>query len=335
MLRYIGKRLLWMIPVILGVLLIVFALSAFTPGDPVDDIVGYEAPQEVKEAKREELGLNDPFLVRYWRYLTGIVTRGDFGNSYNTNRPVAQELFKKFPNTVKLTVLAVLVALVIGIPLGVISAVKQYSLIDNASMVFALFGVSIPQFWFALMMILIFSVKLHWLPAITSSSTAGPLGWVMPVAMIGIANVGNIARTTRSSMLEVIRQDYIRTARAKGQKENVVIVKHALRNALIPVIANVGNTIGVSLGGAVVAESIFSVDGVGLYMLGAIQTRNWPSVQGGLVLLAICFSVVMLCMDLIYTVVDPRLKDEFNAKSKMAKNLREAKKKAKEAKAQA
>lgn len=329
MARYIVKRLLWMIPVILGVLLIVFALSAFTPGDPVDDIVGYEAPQEVKEAKREELGLNDPFLVRYWNYLTGIFTRGDFGTSYNTNRPVAQELAKKFPNTVKLTVLAVCVALVIGIPLGVISAVKQYSLIDNASMVFALFGVSIPQFWFALMMMLIFSVKLHWLP--TMATTGGALGWIMPVAMIGIANVGNIARTTRSSMLEVIRQDYIRTARAKGQKENVVIVKHALRNALIPVIANVGNTIGVSLGGAVVAENIFSVDGVGNYMLGAIQTRNWPSVQGGLVLLAVCFSVVMLCMDLIYTVVDPRLKDEFNAKSKMAANKRAAKKKAKEA----
>lgn len=329
MLRYIGKRLLWMIPVILGVLLIVFALSAITPGDPVDDIVGYEAPIEVKKAKREELGLNDPFLVRYWRYLVGIFTKGDFGTSYTTNRPVAEELFKKFPNTVRLTVLAVLVALVIGIPLGVISAVKQYSLIDNASMVLALLGVSIPQFWFALMMMLVFSVKLHWLPTITSSS--GALGWIMPVAMIGIANVGNIARTTRSSMLEVIRQDYIRTARAKGQKENVVIIKHGLRNALIPVIANVGNTIGVSLGGSVVAENIFSVDGVGNYMLGAIRQRNWPSVQGGLMLLAVCFSVVMLCMDLIYTVVDPRLKDEFNAKSKMAKNARAAKKKAKQA----
>lgn len=329
MARYIGKRLLWMIPVILGVLLIVFALSAITPGDPVDDIVGFDAPVEVKEAKREELGLNDPFLVRYWRYLVGIVTRGDFGTSYTTRRPVAQEIFKKFPNTVRLTVLAVLVALVIGIPLGVISAVKQYSLIDNASMVLALIGVSIPQFWFALMMMLVFSVRLHWLPTITSSG--GALGWIMPVAMLGIANVGNIARTTRSSMLEVIRQDYIRTARAKGQKENVVIVKHGLRNALIPVIANVGNTIGVSLGGSVVAENIFSVDGVGNYMLGAIQQRNWPSVQGGLMLLAVCFSVVMLCMDLIYTVVDPRLKDEFNAKSKMAKNIKAAKKKAKEA----
>lgn len=330
MLRYIGKRLLWMIPVILGVLLIVFALSAITPGDPVDDIVGFDAPIEVKEAKRQELGLDDPFIVRYARYVVGIFTRGDFGTSYVTGRPVAQEIFKKFPNTVRLTVLAVIVALLIGIPLGVISAVKQYSLIDNASMVLALFGVSIPQFWFALMMMLIFSVKLHWLPTMASAAN-GALGWVMPVAMIGIANVGNIARTTRSSMLEVIRQDYIRTARAKGQKENVVIVKHALRNALIPVIANVGNTIGVSLGGAVVAESIFSVDGVGLYMLGAIQTRNWPSVQGGLMLLAVCFSIVMLCMDLIYTVVDPRLKDEFNAQSKMAANRRAAKKKAKEA----
>ncbi len=329
MLRYIGKRLLWMIPVILGVLLIVFALSAITPGDPVDQIVGSDAAPEVKEAMREKMGLNDPFLVRYGRYLIGIVTRGDFGTSYATGEPVAKEIFQKFPNTVKLTFLAVAVALIIGIPLGVISAVKQYSFIDNASMVFALLGVSIPQFWFALMMMLVFSVKLHWLP--TTASTGGALGWVMPVAMLGIANVGNIARTTRSSMLEVIRQDYIRTARAKGQKENVVISKHGLRNALIPVVANIGNTIGVSLGGAVVAESIFSLDGVGLYMLNSINNRNWQSVQGGLILIAVCFSVVMLCMDLIYTVIDPRLKDEFNAKSKIAANKRAARKAAKAA----
>ncbi|MDO5332269.1 MAG: ABC transporter permease [Bacillota bacterium] len=333
MLRYIGKRILWMIPVILGVLLIVFGLSEIAPGDPVDQIVGYDAPEEIKEAKREELGLNRPFLIRYVDYVKGIVTRGDLGTSYSTKLPVFQEVMQKYPNTVKLALLAIAVALIIGIPLGVISAVKQYTFIDNASMVFALFGVSVPQFWFALMMMLIFAVKLRWLPA--SSATAGPIGLVMPVAMIGIANVGNIARTTRSSMLEVIRQDYIRTARAKGQKENKVIFKHALQNALIPVVANVGNSMASSLGGAVVAEQVFSVDGVGRYMLTAINARNWPAVCGGLVILAITFSVVMLLVDLVYTVVDPRLKDEFNAASKMAAQKRAFKKAAKQKAAEA
>ena len=329
MLRYIGKRILWMIPVILGVLLIVFGLSEIAPGDPVDQIVGPDAPEEVREAKREELGLNRPFIIRYVEYVKGIVTKGDLGTSYSTNLPVFKEVMQKYPNTVRLAFLAIGVALLIGIPLGVISAVKQYTAIDNVSMVFALFGVSVPQFWFALMMMLIFAVKLRWLPA--SSATAGPIGLIMPVAMIGIANVGNIARTTRSSMLEVIRQDYIRTARSKGQKESKVIFGHALRNSLIPVIANVGNSMASSLGGAVVAEQIFSVDGVGRYMLTAINARNWPAVCGGLVILAITFSVTMLVVDIIYTVVDPRLKDEFNAKEKMAAQKRAMKKAAKAA----
>ena len=327
--RYIIRRLLWMIPVVLGVLLIVFALSAIAPGDPVDYIVGYDAPEEVREAKREELGLNDPFIIRYGRYVVGIFTRGDFGTSYTTKQPVLGEILSRFPNTLKLTVFAVLVALIIGIPLGVIAAVKQYSAIDNATMVFALFGVSVPQFWFALMMMLIFAVKLEWLPAITANN--GALGWVLPVSMIGIANVGMIARTTRSSMLEVIRQDYIRTARAKGQKESKVIFRHALRNSLIPVVATLGNTMASSLGGSVVAESIFAVNGVGLYMLNSIDNRNWPSVAGGLLFLAIVFSFVMLFIDILYTIIDPRLKDEFNAKNKMAANRRAAKRKAREA----
>jgi len=315
MLRYIIKRLLWMIPVILGVLCIVFILSEITPGDPVDQVVGYDAPPEVREAMREEMGLNDPVIVRFFRYIGKVVTKGDLGTSYSTGKPVLQEILARFPNTLILTFASVIVALLIALPLGVISAVKQYSVIDNASMAFALFGVSIPQFWFALMTLLIFSVRLKWFPA---SGIDKLSGWVLPIAMIGISNVGNLARITRSSMLEVIRQDYIRTARAKGQKETAVIVKHGLRNALIPVIANVGNTIGVSLGGAVIAESIFSIPGVGKYMLDSINGRNWPAVQGGIIVLALAFSITMLVMDLLYTVIDPRLKAEFKAKNKMA-----------------
>ena len=314
MLKYIIKRLLWMIPVILGVLIIVFILSEITPGDPVDNIVGTDATEEAREAAREAYGFNDPAVVRFFRYVKGIVLHGDLGTSYTNGQPVFGELKTRFPVTIKLTLLSVLLALIVALPLGVISAVKQYSWIDNVTMFAALFFVSIPQFWMALMMLLIFSVKLRILPA---SGIDNPLCWVMPILMIGLNNVGNLARVTRSSMLEIIRQDYIRTAKAKGQKNGVVIIKHGLRNALIPVIANVGNTIGVSLGGAVVAESIFSIPGVGQYMLNAISNRNWPSVQGGIVLLALAFSIVMLLVDLIYTLVDPRLKSEFNAKNKI------------------
>jgi len=320
MLKYILKRFLWMIPVILGVLIIVFVLSEITPGDPVDNIVGTDATVEAREAAREEYGLNDPAPVRFARYVVGIVTRGDLGTSYTNGQPVLGEIANRFPVTIKLTLLSVFVALLIALPLGVLSAVKQYSWIDNTTMVGALFFVSIPQFWMALMMLLVFAVELHLLPA---SGIDNPLCWVMPVAMIGLNNVGNLARVTRSSMLEIIRQDYIRTARAKGQKYSVVIFKHGLRNALIPVIANVGNTIGVSLGGAVVAESIFSIPGVGQYMLSAINARNWPAVQGGIIVLALSFSVVMLLVDLVYTFVDPRLKSEFDAKNKIKRRKKE------------
>ena len=313
MLKYIVKRLLWMIPVILGVLVIVFVLSEITPGDPVDNIVGTDATVEAREAAREAYGLNDPAPVRFFRYVWGIISRGDLGTSYSNGQPVAKEIAHRFPITIKLTLLSVFVALLIALPLGVLSAVKQYSWVDNVTMVGALFFVSVPQFWMALMMMLVFSVKLQILPASTSD-LSNPLAWIMPVAMIGLNNVGNLARVTRSSMLEIIRQDYIRTARAKGQKHSAVIFKHGLRNALIPVIANVGNTIGVSLGGAVVAESIFSIPGVGQYMLNAINNRNWPAVQGGIIVLAASFSVVMLLVDLVYAFVDPRLKSQFDTK---------------------
>ena len=314
MLRYIIKRILWMIPVVLGVLLIVFTLSIITPGDPVDNMVGPDATVEAREAAREQMGLNDPVYIRFGKYVWGVFTRADLGTSYSNRQPVSKEIFHRFPVTLKLTLASVIVALAIALPLGVLSAVRQYSWVDNVTMASALFFVSIPQFWFALMLLLIFAVKLQILPA---SGINGIKSWILPVAMIGVGNVGNLARVTRSSMLEVIRQDYIRTARAKGQKKSVVIFKHGLRNALMPVIANVGNTIGVSLGGAVVAESIFSIPGVGQFMLNAINSRDWPCVQGGIVVLAITFSFVMLLVDIVYTIVDPRLKTEFQAKNKI------------------
>jgi len=313
MLRYIGKRLLWMIPVVFGVLVIVFVLSVITPGDPVTSLVGSDAPPEIKEAMREKLGLNDPLYLQFVHYTVKIITKGDLGTSYTTNQPVLTELVDRFPVTLKLTIASVIVSLILSVPLGLISAVKRYSWIDNISMALSLIGVSIPQFWFGLMTLLLFAVKLRWLPA---SGINGIAGWVLPVAMIGVGNMGNFARTTRASMLEVIQQDYMRTARAKGQTETAVILKHGLRNALIPIVANVGNVLGISLGGAVIAESIFSLAGVGKYMLDAINARNWPSVQGGIILLALAFSIIMLVMDLLYAAIDPRLKSEFRSRGK-------------------
>ncbi len=313
MLKYIMKRVVWMIPVVLGVICIVFILSVITPGDPVTSLVGVDASPEVQAAMRVQLGLDQPVHIQFVNYIVKIITKGDLGKSYTTNQPVLNEILDRFPVTLKLTLASVIVALILSIPLGLISAVKRYSWIDNASMAISLLGVSIPQFWFGLMTLLLFSVKLHWLPA---SGINGIAGWVLPVAMIGVGNMGNFARTTRASMLEVIQQDYIRTARAKGQTESAVIIKHGLRNALIPIVANVGNVLGISLGGAVIAENIFSLAGVGKYMLDAINARNWPSVQGGIILLAIAFSIIMLAMDLLYAVIDPRLKSEFRAKGK-------------------
>lgn len=307
------KRIVWMIPVVLGVICIVFILSVITPGDPVTALVGTDASPEVQAAMRSQLGLDQPVYIQFVNYVVKIVTRGDFGKSYATNQPVLKEILDRFPVTLKLTLASVIVSLILSIPLGLISAVKRYSWIDNASMAISLIGVSIPQFWFGLMTLLLFAVKLRWLPA---SGINGIAGWVLPVAMIGVGNMGNFARTTRASMLEVIQQDYMRTARAKGQTESAVIIKHGLRNALIPIVANVGNVIGISLGGAVIAENIFSLAGVGKYMLDAINARNWPSVQGGIILLALAFSIIMLVMDLLYAAIDPRLKSEFKSKGK-------------------
>lgn len=313
MLRYIMKRIFWMVPVVLGVICIVFILSVITPGDPVTSLVGSDASPEAYAAMRTQLGLDQPVYIQFANYIFKIVTKGDLGKSYATNQPVLTELLDRFPVTLKLTLASVILSLILSIPLGIISAVKRYSWIDNASMAISLLGVSIPQFWFGLMTLLLFAVNLRWLPA---SGISGISGWVLPVLMIGVGNMGNFARTTRASMLEVIQQDYIRTARAKGQTETAVIIKHGLRNALIPIVANVGNVLGISLGGAVIAENIFSLAGVGKYMLDAINARNWPSVQGGIILLALAFSIIMLVMDLLYAAIDPRLKSEFRARGK-------------------
>jgi len=296
-----------LIPVMLGVVFIVFTMMYFTPGDPAKIMLGEQAPEEAVAALREELGLDDPYIIQFVSYITKAV-QGDIGRSYKTNRPVATEIMTRFPTTLKLAALGVLVAVAIGIPLGIISATKQYSIFDNLAMVVALIGVSMPNFWQALMMILIFSVQLGWFP---SSGFSTPLAMVLPAVTIGTGSAAIITRMTRSSMLEVVRQDYIRTARAKGQVESKVINQHALKNALIPIITVVGLQFGYLLGGAVLTESIYSIPGVGRLMVDSIKSRDFPVVQGGVLFIAITFSIVNLLVDILYAFVDPRIKSQY------------------------
>lgn len=311
MLRFIGKRLLMMIPVVLGVIIIVFTMMYITPGDPARAMLGETALEEDVLALREELGLDDPYFVRLGRYVKNLLLHGDLGISYTTKQPVMTEILARFPTTFWLSFLSVVIAVGVGIPLGVLSATKQYSVFDTVCTSLGLIGVSMPNFWQGLMLIILFSINLGWLP---SSGFYGPAYWILPAVTIGTSSAGMIMRMTRSSMLETIRQDYIRTAYAKGQTPRNVIIKHALSNALIPVTTTVGLQFGIMLGGSVLTESIFSVPGIGKLMIEAIKGRNYPVVQGGVLFIAVVFSFVNLIVDLLYAYIDPRIKAQYSRK---------------------
>lgn len=303
--KYILKRLIMLIPVLLGVILIIFFLNEITPGDPARELAGDMASEEDVEELREELGLNRPFLIRFGDYVFKLVTQGDLGTSYQTKQPVLTEVMERFPTTLLLTVLSTILMLGVGIPLGIVSATRQYSLLDNICNIAGLVGVSMPTFWQGLMSILVFSIYLNLLP---SSGFYGPEYWILPTITIGTANAAQIMRMTRSSMLDVIHQDYIQSARAKGLSERTIIRKHALKNALIPILTVIGMNFGLLLGGAVVTESVFAVPGLGKYMIDAIKSRNYPVVQGGVLVLAFVFSIVTILVDVLYALVDPRVK---------------------------
>ena len=305
--NFILKRLFQLIPVLLGVSLLVYAIMSFTPGDPAQLILGENAPKHAVESLREEMGLDDPFVLRYARYVGNAII-GDLGRSYASGRDVFNEIFLRFPNTLVLAVLGTLIAVLIGIPVGILSATRQYSFIDSSSMLMALLGVSMPNFWLGLMLILVFSVNLGWLPS------GGYSDWsslILPALTLGTGSAAIITRMTRSSMLEVIRQDYIRTARAKGVAENVVINKHALKNALIPVITVIGLQFGHLIGGAVLTETVFSWPGVGRMMVDAIRQKDTPMVMGAVMFLAVAFTLVNLFVDILYGYVDPRIKSQY------------------------
>ena len=305
--KYILKRLLTLIPVILGVILIIFLIMDLTPGDPATMVLGNMASEEAKEAFREEQGLNDPLPIRYINYVIDLC-RGDFGKSYKTNRAVMDELMDRFPATIQLAVASILFALVVSVPIGIISAVKQNSIFDNAGMVVALLGIAMPAFWLGLILIIAFALNLEWLPS------GGYGSWrnlILPAFTAGAACAANIARITRSSMLEIIRQDYMRTARAKGVSKMTVVLRHGMKNCWIPVITVAGLQFGTLLGGIVIIENVFAWPGVGNFLLTSITSKDTPCVLGSIVLFTVVFSVVNLAVDIIYAFVDPRIKAQY------------------------
>ena len=309
MLKFIGKRVLMLIPVLIGVSLIVFTLMQLSPGDPAMIILGAQAAPEDIAILREEMGLNDPLIVQFFRFLLGMF-RLDFGTSYKDGMPVLSKLLEALPYTAQLTFSAVLLALVVGIPAGIISATKQYSIFDRVATVAALIGFSTPNFWLSIMLILVFSVNLQWLPV---SGTGSILHLVLPSIALGLQSAAVFTRMTRSSMLEVLNMDYIRTARAKGLSERVVILKHALKNALIPVITVVGLQIGLLFGGAILTETVFAWPGVGRLMIDSIRAKDTPVVQGGVIFTASIFVFINLLVDILYAYVDPRVKAQYKS----------------------
>jgi len=304
--RYILRRLLYAIPVMLVVSLIVFGILHIAPGDPATMLAGEDARPEDVAAIKANYGLDQPLYVQYGVWL-GNALRGDFGRSIVTRRPVMDEIATRLPSTVQLAVSALFLAVIVGMIVGVISATRQYSALDHGVMVLALLGVSMPVFWLGLMLIMIFAVELRWLP---TGGTGTIQQLVLPAVTLGAASTAIIARMTRSSMLEVVRQDYIRTARAKGLMERVVLVRHALKNALIPVATVVGIEFGYLLGGAVITETVFSRPGLGRLLVTSINSRDFPVVQGTLMLLAGSFVLVNLLVDILYGFLDPRIRYE-------------------------
>ncbi|MEI5872089.1 nickel ABC transporter permease [Bacillus paranthracis] len=303
MLMFIFRRILQLIPVLFGVVFVVFLIMQMVPGDPALLIAGEGASKETVEQIRHQLGLDKPFIMQYFSYI-GNILQGDFGVSIRSNRPVLDEVLIRLPITIELALCSIVITVVIGMIAGIISATKQYSWTDVSIMIIALLGVSLPSFWFGLMLIFYFSVQIQIFPV---SGWGTWMHMVLPALTLGASGAAIVARMTRSSMLDVIRQDYIRTARAKGVKERVVIYKHALRNALIPVITVVGLQFGTLLGGTVLVESVFAINGLGRLIVDAIRMRDLPMLQGGVLIASVIFVLVNLIVDILYRHFNKRI----------------------------
>lgn len=304
--KYITKRILISIPLMIAVVLVVFLMLQVLPGNPVSVMMGEKANPAVIERVTEQMGLNDPVLVRFGRYLIDAL-HGDLGISYKLNRPIATLIGEAFPNTVKLAISAALVAWIIGIPAGVISAIKKDTLLDRFLMGFSLVGISLPVFWAAMLMQFIFSAQLGLLPI------SGYTTWkhmIMPAFVLGWASSGTIARLTRSSLLGIMKNDYIRTARAKGIKESLVVVRHGLKNAMIPVVTMMAMQFASLLSGAVMTETVFGIGGIGVLMVSAVNTRDMPLLQGSVIFSTMIIILGNLVADILYSFLDPKIREQ-------------------------
>ena len=333
MLKYIGKRLLMLIPTMLGIALVVLIIIDLTPGDPARVLLGTNATEEQVEELREELGLNKPFLVRYWEFIKN-VCHGNFGKSIMTQRPVFGEMLMRFRYTLVLVVFGTIFSTILGIPIGIYAANHTHTWKDSTAIFLSLICVSMPSFWFALLMIRFFGVKLQWLPI---SGIEDWKGWILPCVAMALGLMALIARQMRSDMLEVLRQDYITTARSKGLSERKVVYRHALKNAIIPVIMVIGGVFGSSLGGSLITEVIFSIPGLGQYIMAALNNRDYPVIQSGILIISTLFAIIILIVDVVFAMVDPRIRSQYTRrkKNKGGKSDDETGKKAKEANATA
>jgi peptide/nickel transport system permease protein len=305
LLQFVVQRALTLVPLLLGVTLLVFSMLQLVPGDPVRAVLGESSAVSAEQIERirDQLGLNKPLHVQYVTYV-GNVLRGDFGRSIRTNRPVLEQILVRLPSTLELTLAGLGFAIVFGTFLGVVSALAHNTWIDKLAVLVALLGVSIPSFWLGLLFILLFSVHLGWLPVLGGG---GIKGLILPALTLGLWAAGGIARLARSSMLEVARQDFVRTARSKGLPERIVIVRHMLRNALIPIVTIVGIRFGQVLAGTVIIETVFSRQGLGLMLVGSILSKDFPVVQGVILFVATAYVLVNFFVELAYTWIDPRI----------------------------
>lgn len=325
MIKYTIKRLLLLIPILLGVIIVVFTINYFSVGSPAMAELGSAATPENIAKVEHEMGLDRPYLVQLRDYLWKVISGFDLGTSYAYKRPVIEMIGEVIGKTVSLGLLGTGLCILIGVPLGILAATKQYSVIDYISTVFATILAALPSFWLALMLMLLFSVKLKWLPI---SGLSGPLNYVLPVISIGAFPVAMITRMTRSSMLEVIRQDYITTAKAKGLPSGVVIFKHALRNGMIPVVTMIGVSAGLAMTGTIIIETIFNIPGMGMLMNSAINKCDYNLSQGVVLICAIIICGTNLITDLVYAFIDPRIREQYSSSS--GRKLRIRKKKSDE-----
>ncbi|MEJ8544986.1 nickel ABC transporter permease [Brevibacillus borstelensis] len=301
--QYLLKRLMSGLIVLVGVSLFSFALIHLIPGDPVRIMLGEKATKERVEQLREQMGLNKPLVVQYVNYATGVL-KGDLGTSLKTSRPVSMEIAQRFPATLKMAVSGIVVAIVSGVIMGILAAKYKDTFIDYAIMSMATLGMSLPSFWLGLLVIMVFAVKLGWFPV---AGGTGFIDLVMPALTLGVLLSTTISRLTRSGMVEVLSNDYIRTARAKGMSEGIVLFRHAFRNVMIPVVAVVGLQIAALLGGAVIVEQVFNWPGIGTLAIEAISSRDFPMIQGIVLFMGAIYVIVNICVDLLYAVLDPRI----------------------------